>query len=373
MRSNFRDLVRWSDLPAIDDVDSVWRFSQTFNAYLTHGPDPETLTEALRHVVPADFDEGPINTKASTEDLRAALFMLARAARLGDDTLDPLPKTWTTILKSLMRRADGPYLCVERPGQTFGYAPTEFELAEGILRSPLDLALLATLHLPAAIDSDHLAWLALTSKPELAVRDAFGDLLHRSLGTDAHVTREWRHTDLAVLSTDGRPLILVEGKALYGFDVLNPRTLAKYVGLVRKDLAKAAAVAVGQPDVAILATVLVASPLTPWAESAAPAIAYQSQNAAFVAAGAERHQEVRALMWSALRPLGAVGVVDLGTGTAFDSSVNVTMFVVRPTAQDGRTRRLTLHERWALDSNGPFHVVPARLQPVNETNVGDTP
>lgn len=330
VQSSFRSMVRWSELPSPADVDAVWRFSQTFNAYLTHGPDPASLTASLRHVVPGDFDDGPVNTAVSTEDLRAALFMLARAARLGGDGLDPLPSSWAVILDELKRRADGPYLCVERPGHAFGYAPAVYEPMDALLRSPTDLALLAAFHLPAAVDPDHLAWLTLTSKPELAVRDAFGGLLHRSLAPSAIVAREWHHTDLAVLGTDGRPLMLIEGKALYGFDVLNPTTRAKYVELVRKDLEKAAVVAQGQPDVLVLATVLVGSPLTPWSASADTAIAYRGANSTFVAAGPERQQEVRMLMWEALSDLGAVGIVDLGTGTAFESSVNVTMFVVRP-------------------------------------------
>ena len=76
-------------------------------------------------------------------------------------------------------------------------------------------------------------------------------------------------------------------------------------------------------------------------------------------------------MWKALRQLGAVGIVDLGTGTAFESSVNVTMFVVRPRHYDTDIRRPTLHERWASEGV-PFRVIPPRQQTPTEKK-GETP
>ncbi|WP_395577281.1 hypothetical protein [Streptomyces sp. BK79] len=71
-----------------------------------------------------------------------------------------------------------------------------------------------------------LAYLALTSKPELTVRDRLAWALHKRLA-GAVVAREWRNStgwiDLAVLDAAGnRPLALLELKAAYTFDFAHP-------------------------------------------------------------------------------------------------------------------------------------------------------
>ena len=66
-------------------------------------------------------------------------------------------------------------------------------------------------------EEDQLAFLALTSKPELQIRDALAWRLHRAL-PDLIVSREWRRTDLAVLDRAGNPLMLLEAKAMATFD-----------------------------------------------------------------------------------------------------------------------------------------------------------
>ena len=53
-------------------------------------------------------------------------------------------------------------------------------------------------------EEDQLAFLTLTSKPELQIRDALAWHLHRAL-PDLIVSREWRRTDLAVLDRAGNP------------------------------------------------------------------------------------------------------------------------------------------------------------------------
>lgn len=61
-----------------------------------------------------------------------------------------------------------------------------------------------------------LAYLALTSKPELAIRDRLAWILVRG---GHRVAREWRERcDLAVLDTDGEPFVVLESKAVYGHD-----------------------------------------------------------------------------------------------------------------------------------------------------------
>lgn len=68
------------------------------------------------------------------------------------------------------------------------------------------------------VAADELAFLALTSKIELPIRDRLAYTLFRRL-PELLVTREWRPVDLAVLSPDGKtPVLLLEAKALYTFN-----------------------------------------------------------------------------------------------------------------------------------------------------------
>ncbi len=64
-----------------------------------------------------------------------------------------------------------------------------------------------------AFDPGELAYLALTSKPEGAIRDRLAWALYLD---GRRVAREWRERcDLAVLDDDGEPLALIEFKATY--------------------------------------------------------------------------------------------------------------------------------------------------------------
>src|SRR5438105_184489 len=68
----------------------------------------------------------------------------------------------------------------------------------------------------ASFDPGELAYLALTSKVEHAVRDR----LAWALSKRGHcVAREWRRTDLAVLDEAGDPRAALEAKATYTHDV----------------------------------------------------------------------------------------------------------------------------------------------------------
>jgi hypothetical protein len=69
-------------------------------------------------------------------------------------------------------------------------------------------------------EANQLAYLALTSKVELPIRDRLAFALHRRLGQHL-VAREWNRVDLAVLAEDGStPELLLEAKALYTFDLI---------------------------------------------------------------------------------------------------------------------------------------------------------
>jgi hypothetical protein len=89
---------------------------------------------------------------------------------------------------------------------------------------------------------DELAYLALTSKPELPIRDRLAWHMQSSLGDSFIVSREWRRADLAVLNHDV-PVLQVEAKAMYAFDVLSNVSRLKYVSKLVADGSKMAALA----------------------------------------------------------------------------------------------------------------------------------
>jgi hypothetical protein len=87
---------------------------------------------------------------------------------------------------------------------------------------------------------DELAYLALTSKAELPVRDRIAWRLQLALGEKYVVSREWRRADIAILRGDV-PVIQIEAKALYAFDVLSDRSRTRFIQRLAADGLKMAA------------------------------------------------------------------------------------------------------------------------------------
>ena len=87
---------------------------------------------------------------------------------------------------------------------------------------------------------DELAYLALTSKIEWAIRDRLAYSLHcdKEIVSNAMVCREWNRRDLAVVA-DSKPLMLLEVKQYGSFDVISPKDMHSYAEEVKHDLAKA--------------------------------------------------------------------------------------------------------------------------------------
>ena len=101
-------------------------------------------------------------------------------------------------------------------------------------------------------EEDQLAFLTLTSKPELQIRDALAWRLHRAL-PDLIVSREWRRTDLAVLDRAGNPLMLLEAKAMATFDQVNPKKMdGEFDSYFRSDYKKASRLAQDVTEIFIL-------------------------------------------------------------------------------------------------------------------------
>lgn len=66
---------------------------------------------------------------------------------------------------------------------------------------------------------NELAYLAMTTKVEAAIRDRLAFRLHQDYEpSGCIVAREWNRVDLAVLDPTGVPLALIELKAMYTFD-----------------------------------------------------------------------------------------------------------------------------------------------------------
>jgi hypothetical protein len=94
-----------------------------------------------------------------------------------------------------------------------------------------------------SFECGELAYLAVTSKVEFPVRDRLAWELHQKLEDPSLlVAREWKRADVAVVR-EGDAVVLIEGTALYAFDVLREPGLHKYLAKVTGDLAKAATLA----------------------------------------------------------------------------------------------------------------------------------
>ena len=91
---------------------------------------------------------------------------------------------------------------------------------------------------------DELAFLALTTKIELPLRDRWAYVLYKNLAdSNFVVSREWTRTrsrtDIAILES-GNPKVLIEIKALYTFDAVSRKGwYAKAIDLLQEDENKA--------------------------------------------------------------------------------------------------------------------------------------
>src|SRR5258708_132627 len=104
----------------------------------------------------------------------------------------------------------------------------------------VELALETLAHLPSHADPDEFAYLVLTTKSEQPIRDRWGYLLHKRLGSTVVVAREWCRADLAILC-DAKPRLLIELTAMYTFDAASEPAnyLIKYMKKMEADEAKA--------------------------------------------------------------------------------------------------------------------------------------
>ncbi len=104
---------------------------------------------------------------------------------------------------------------------------------------------------------DESSWIAGSGKAELYVRDRLGATLAKKY-PDLIVAREWgknKH-DLAILDDQTRPLVVLEGKHLYDFDLFVPSIREKYRQSILKDRRKMADSGTNQQLISLLMTSL---------------------------------------------------------------------------------------------------------------------
>ena len=115
----------------------------------------------------------------------------------------------------------------------------------------MEEALVSTLKLVGKhFTKNELAYLSLTSKIELPIRDQWAFLLHSELSKNGLiVSREWKRIDLAILK-NGIPLAFVELKAMYSFNAaLDPKGISGFIDAMSKDEKKATILAGGTTEI----------------------------------------------------------------------------------------------------------------------------
>ncbi|WP_262966440.1 hypothetical protein [Methylobacter psychrophilus] len=87
-------------------------------------------------------------------------------------------------------------------------------------------------------NKSELSYLALTSKFEQTFRDRLAYELHKK-NPDYIVSREWKRVDLAILDAKNfAPVVLIELKAMYSFDMFTTKGPQQYLNNVQSDVEK---------------------------------------------------------------------------------------------------------------------------------------
>ncbi|GEO93582.1 hypothetical protein [Kocuria flava] len=181
-----------------------------------------------------------------------------------------------------------------------------------------------------------LAYLALTSKVELPLRDRLAWSLYTSR-PDLVIAREWhrkgKRIDLALLNRGATPIALVEAKALYSFDVVTPdrANVRKYTRMVEADMAKAFKLLDGH-SAPVFALVLITHPMGVPPDLGG-VIKYRPgiETALTRATQGDIRTGAWATLSSALEPMGPAVYGSLMAGKAFGVEVIVDYWIVGPT------------------------------------------
>jgi hypothetical protein len=179
------------------------------------------------------------------------------------------------------------------------------------------------------VDTDELAYLALTSKPEAQIRDRLAYRLHLQLaGQELLVAREWKRTDLAVLQSDGAPLALIEAKALLSADLQYQGRVEKWRKRVLADINKARQTAerADAQDSEVYALVIVTHVLTPVTPEQRSVVKYGKRLIAVAPWEEAERRDLKQLLPEGPAPHEHT----LGRGEAFGIKVEVTTWLFGP-------------------------------------------
>lgn len=173
--------MRWLPVPDGTDDDEVMAFAMSYDGYALHAAlDANQLLDAVgRYFDPVGGTFTGAGLSMSTEEVRATLFAVGRASR--DYTAITEQPATAPLLRALRSTNQPLYPVIRRPQERFGIDLAAWDMRQWtLLREFLPETVLSTaLQLPKMLLSDELAWLALTSKPELAVRDRLGWMLQQ--------------------------------------------------------------------------------------------------------------------------------------------------------------------------------------------------
>lgn len=185
-------------------------------------------------------------------------------------------------------------------------------------------------------EEDELAFLALTSKVELPIRDRLAYELFRQLPR-CRVAREWRRVNLAVLSGDHAsvPLMLLEAKALYTFDLVGDASWnARYPAMVEHDIRKLRAVSNLQPETQLFALMLVNHPGGPVGSDLKQIAKYSPGMAKAVkVANGDAHtvaEQARHYLDARLKAMGPVRSGEIRAGEAYGVPLDIQFWLVGP-------------------------------------------
>lgn len=82
---------------------------------------------------------------------------------------------------------------------------------------------------------DELAYLSLTTKNEIQIRDRLVYIINLKIRDDLIASREWKRVDLAILQKeDKNPLALIEVKSMYSFDAMSKKNIGQIFRIFRK-------------------------------------------------------------------------------------------------------------------------------------------
>ncbi len=182
-----------------------------------------------------------------------------------------------------------------------------------------------------AFDTDELAYLALTQKVEHAFRDKLAFRLHKMFEQTRPgllVCREWQRADLAIV--DGKsPLLILEAKAGYTFDIMRGDKGYDFPTLVAGDLRKAAALAIARTsNPEIYALVIATHPHSAPAAECRHAIKYHRDVKKY-ATDANNLEAVRQIMDVRMSAFELVHATAVKAGQAFGTAVSVHVWLYR--------------------------------------------